>query len=221
MNKPLTITAAILALSFASPADAITVVDAPNDFLPSYTGPADADLDVRSFSVNFNATTSEFLLGAVFSGAINPATAGLYVIGVNTGTGPNAPFGVIGAPNVKFNQVIIVRKDSTGQVTGAAGGPLAASAITIVDNLFTVRVPLSFLPTTGFSPTQYGFNLWPRSGLGNNAQISDFAPDNATLSITAVPEPNSWLMMIAGFSIAGWSLRRRIGLRTRTRPSFA
>ncbi|HEY1017256.1 MAG TPA: PEPxxWA-CTERM sorting domain-containing protein, partial [Herpetosiphonaceae bacterium] len=52
-----------------------------------------------------------------------------------------------------------------------------------------------------------GFNLWPRNGVGNNNQISDFAPDNA--NITGVPEPGAWALMILGFAAAGLGLRRR------------
>lgn len=77
--------------------------------------------------------------------------------------------------------------------------------------MLTARVPLALLPSTGFGPTQYGFNLWPRNGVGNVNQITDFAPENATVSIGAVPEPATWLMMLVGFGGVGFSLRRRIG----------
>jgi hypothetical protein len=196
-----------------APVQAAVVLDAAGDFLPSFVGPNDPGLDVTSFSVNFNSAASEFLLGAAFAGAINPTGGGLYVIGANTGTGPNAPFGSIGAPNVRFNQVVLVRADGTGLVSGPTGGPLASGAITIAGNLFTVRVPLSALPSTGFAPGQYLWNLWPRNGLGNNNQISDFAPNDGGLAAVAVPEPTSWIMMIAGFLAVGGALRAKKGRR--------
>jgi hypothetical protein len=190
VSKPLLFAAALLSTIVSTPAISATIVDPANDFLPSYTGPKDLDLDVLSLSVSYNSATSEFLLGAVMAGAINPAKAGLYIIGVDTGAGAVAPFGSIGAPNVKFDQVIRVNKNGTGLVSGASGGPLSAAAITIVGNLFTVRVSRSLLPSTGFAPLQYAFNIWPRSGVGGgNVQISDFAPDNGILSITGIPEP--------------------------------
>jgi hypothetical protein len=218
MKTPLIVATSLFLLSFSTAAKAVTVVDAPNDFLASFVGSQALDLDVRSFSVNFNATTSEFLLGAVFGGTINPAAAGLYVIGVNTGAGAIAPFGSIGAPNVRFDQVIVVNKNGTGLVTGASGGTLAPGAITIVDSIFTARVPLAFFTSTGRTPRQYGFNLWPRNGLGNSNQISDFAPDNSLIAIVGVPEPSTWMLMLAGFGLVGSAIRRGAGRR---RPGAA
>jgi len=198
--------AAGLALAVAAPATAATVTDPTGDFLPSYAGPHDADLDVVSFNVAFDDVTDVFRLTAAMAGDIDPATPGLYAIGVNTGTGVIAPFGGIGAPNVIFNQVIAVQKSGAAVVSG---NPLTAN---IFGNVLTIMVPLALLPSTGFAARDYGFNIWPRNGLGNNNQISDFAPNNATLS-AAVPEPAGWALMIAGFGLAGGALRRR-GLRT-------
>jgi PEP-CTERM motif len=199
-----------LILGFGGTASAATVTDPTGDFLPSYTGSHDGDLDVTSFSVNFDSGTSTFLLDATLAGAIHPDAAGLYAIGVDTGAGANAPFGSIGAPHVIFDQIVVVQKNGTGMVTGASGGPLASGAISINGNEFSVRVPLGFLPTTGFDPMHYGFNLWPRDGIGNNDQISDFAPDNATAKVDGgVPEPATWAMMITGFGFTGAALRRR------------
>ena len=65
--------------------------------------------------------------------------------------------------------------------------PLAAGAITISGPDLTAVIPLSMLPSTGFAPADYHFNLWPRDGLGTNDQIADFAPDASTF---AVPEPS-------------------------------
>jgi PEP-CTERM motif len=209
MLKPLIYASALLASAVSVPASAATVIDPANDFLASFTGMHALDLDVLSFSASYDASTSEFLFGAILAGVINPAKAGLYVIGVNTGAGAIAPFASIGAPNVKFDQAIVIQKNGTGLVTGGSGGPLAAAAITIVGNLFTVRVPGAFLTSTGFSPTQFGFNLWPRIGLGNNNQISDFAPNDGTFAIGAVPEPAAWMMLLAGFSLIGSAMRKR------------
>jgi hypothetical protein len=49
--------------------------------------------------------------------------------------------------------------------------------------------------------------------LTNNSQISDFAPNNALMSVngilSAVPEPASWLSMLLGFGLIGGAMRRR------------
>lgn len=204
--------AAALTVGLAMPAAATTVTDPVGDFLPTFTGDHDPDLDVTSFSVNFDSVTSSFLLQATLDGDIDPAKDGLYAIGVNTGTGAAAPFGDIGAPNVIFDQVIAVQKDGTGLVTGPAGGPLGAGEVTVGGNAFSLIVPLALLPTTGFDPLHYGFNLWPRSGFDSNAQVSDFSPDDATVSVAgAVPEPASWMTLIAGFGLLGSALRGRRG----------
>ena len=86
-----------------SPLSAATVIDATGDFLPTYTGPQLADLDVTRFSVNYDPVAMNFLLGAQFAGAITPGTAGFYVIGVNTGTGTIDAFNDIGQGDVIFN----------------------------------------------------------------------------------------------------------------------
>ena len=197
------VTLALLASAWSAGAQAVTVFDPVGDFAPGYTGAA-ADLDVTSFSVGYNTATQIFSLGATMAGIINPATVGVYIIGVNTGTGTNAPFAAIGAPNVRFNQTLRVNKDGTALL-----GTTALTA-TVVGNLFTVAVPLSLLTSTGFAPEQYGWNLWPRNGTGAGTFVTDFAPDNGLLAVSApVPEPQSWAMLIAGFGLTGAALRRR------------
>ncbi|WP_293905571.1 PEPxxWA-CTERM sorting domain-containing protein [Phenylobacterium sp.] len=203
MRKLLLVAGAILTLG-AGAAHANTVTDPTGDFLASFAGPDDPDLDVTSFTVNYDFGTSTFMVGATFAGAINAAKPGLYVVGVDTGTGPIRPFGGIGEPNVIFNQALVIQKTGVGVVSGH---PFTA---TITGDSFTALIPLSFLPSTGFKPQHYGFNLWPRTGLGNSAQIADFSPQNALLSPT--PEPAAWALMLAGFGLAGASLRRRRAL---------
>jgi hypothetical protein len=190
-----------------------TVTDATGDFLSGYTGPKLADLDVTSFSVSYDAATKLFTLGTTFAGTITPGTPGFYVYGVNTGAGAIRPFAGIGQGNVIFDHAIVVRKDGTGSIGGTA---LNADWVAIAGNILTVKVPLSLLPSTGFTPDHYGFNLWPRTGFAGNAQISDFAPENATLA-AAVPEPASWAMLMLGAGAAGGMLRYR---RRRTTLAF-
>lgn len=201
--------AAALATAAAQPATASTVVDATGDFLPTYTaGPKLADLDVTSFSVNYDSVGQFFTLGASLAGAIDPTTAGIYVVGVNTGTGAIRPFAALGQANVIFDQAITLRKDGTGSIGATVLDP---ATINIAGNLITARIALALLPSTGFRPEQYGFNLWPRIGTGNNNQITDFAPENATLAAAAVPEPATWGLLLVGFAAVGGAMRRRSG----------
>jgi hypothetical protein len=209
MRKILTgIAIAGLSLTFSLSAQATTTItDATGDFLSGFVGPNSGDLDVTSFSVDYNSAASTFLLSASLAGNIDPAIAGFYVIGANTGTGLIRPFGNgFGHDNVIFNQAIVVQKTGMGSVGGTALDP---SAISISGKTFSVAVPLSLLPSTGFAPEDYGFNLWPRVGTGNNNQISDFAPDNANISAAAVPEPATWALLLIGFGAVGFAIRRR------------
>jgi hypothetical protein len=210
--KTIRLATTLLALIATSPAVASTVSDPVGDFLPSFTGTASPDLDVTSFSVSLNPSATTFALGAVLAGDIDPSLAGFYVIGVNTGSGAIHPFAAIGEPNVTFNQVIVVQKNGTAT--------LGANSLTVLlsGNQFIVDVPVSLLTSTGATPQNYGFNIWPRFGatVTGNGQISDFAPDNALLSangLLPVPEPASWLMMLLGFGLIGGAMR--IGRRSR------
>ncbi len=191
------------ALGLAGVAQATTVTDPTNDFLASYTGPHEADLDVVSFSVAYDAAAQAFDVKSTMAGAIDASLAGFYAIGVNTGTG-TGPFAGIGEPNVLFNKVISVQKAGTAAISGVA----VPGGVTISGDTLSLIVPLSMLPTSGFSPENYGWNIWPRSGtVGGNAVISDFAPENST--IAAIPEPASWALMLGGFGLVGTALRRR------------
>lgn len=212
----LSLLAALIPIVIGTPAAATTIIDPAGDFLPSYTRPHVADLDVTGFSVNFDSNTNSFLLAATLAGAINPAEEGFYVIGVNTGAGAIAPFGSIGQGNVTFDQVVLVQKDGSASV---GANTLVA---TISGNQFSVTVPLSLLPSTGALPLGYGFNLWSRYGrtVVGNFQIADFAPNNALLTaaasdVGAIPEPSTWLTMLLGFGVIGASLRF-----SRVRPAF-
>ena len=200
---------AILPITISSPVLAATISDPVGDFLPSFVGVASPDLDVTSFSVALDPGATAFTLGAVLAGQVNPVNPGFYVIGVDTGAGAIKPFAAIGEPNVIFDQVIVVQKNGTATL-----GTNSLN-VSMVGNEFIVNVPTSLLPSTGASLANYGFNIWPRFGstVTNNSQISDFAPNNALLSINgligAVPEPSSWLMMLLGFGLVGAALQFR------------
>lgn len=209
MRKSFSIMAAAAGLLLAGGALAASVTDPVGDFAGGYNGPHNADLDVTSFSVSYNSSTSSFLLESTFAGVIDPSLPGFYAIGVNTGTGPNS-FASVGLGGVRFNQVISVQKAGTAAVSGNS---LPAGSVSIVGDLLSVIVPLSLLPSTGFTPNLYGFNIWPRSGAGGTEVISDFAPDNATVSSSSVPEPATWFMMGLGFGTLGVMLRHRRALK--------
>jgi hypothetical protein len=197
-RKLLLACAASLALA-ATGAHANTILDNAGDWATGYAGPFNPDLDVRSFSASFNPGTNAFDLTATLNGPIDTTVGGTYVIGVDTGAGASHPFTAQGAPNVVFDQVIVLQRNGTGAVSGHA------LTVQIAGGWFGLEVPLSFLPSTGFTnPYDYQFNLWPRSAAN---QISDFAPNNSDL--VAVPEPGVWALMVVGVGMIGATLRRR------------
>src|SRR5688572_18636871 len=107
MRKSLLAAAAVALSLGAGSVHASFVMDAVGDFGPMYAGPPSADLDVTGFQVD--VVGDMFHLSATFAGDIvpGPNTEGFYVFGVNTGTGPIAPFGTIGHPRVRFNQAVV------------------------------------------------------------------------------------------------------------------
>jgi hypothetical protein len=202
MRKILPIAGAVAFLA-AGGAQATTVTDPVGDFLGSFVGQKFADLDITSFTVNFDAAQSAFDISATFNGAFDPTHTGLYIIGVDTGAGAIRPFAGIGEGNVAFDQVIAV------QNTGAASLGANVLTTTLSSDSFSLVAPSALLTGTAgvTDPRDFRFSFWSRTGLGNNNQNADFAPDNAT--VASVPEPASWAMMIGGFGLVGAAARRR------------
>ena len=199
------------ALAVAAPAAAVT--DPAGDFLPTYAGPANPDLDVVTAEVVHQG--NGFLrFASTLGGAVGTTTGGFYVYGVDRGAGTErflAGTPSIGA-GVKFDWVLVVTNTGAARAVDLINGTvtnLAAAATTISGSSLSTLVDLSLLPSTGFAVDAYTFNLWPRSPGAGNSFISDFAPDASNAGITAVPEPGQWALLIAGFGLAGGALRMR------------
>ena len=192
----------------------VGITDNPNDFLSTFGGtPTMTDLDVLSATVIYDASTDLFRLTATVDGPIGMTPNSLYVWGVNRGAG-TAGFAANGFDGIRFDRVILLDPDGTSMVAGA--GVLPSGAVTISGNTISAVVSGSLLPSTGFNKLDYTWNLWPRDvGFTGFAQIADFAPDNASFTTTpgtvAVPEPETYLLMLAGLGVVGWMLRRRVG----------
>jgi hypothetical protein len=160
------------------------IQDARGDFLASFTGPRNADLDVTRAEVSFDGTN--FTFESTLAGAVGTTPGALFVFGINRGAG-TARFGEL-APGVLFDAVVVLRADGTGTVndlttTPATSTNLAAGSVMVSGNMITARVPANLLPSKGLQQAQYTVNLWPRVGTGNNNQISDFAPDNSNAPV--------------------------------------
>src|SRR4051812_24742805 len=154
--------ALFLGSSAVTGAKAGAITDPANDFIPTFAGTPDGSLDVLSLSATFDGAA--FHVSATENGDIASFASGLFVIGFNRGAA-TANFAAIGLPGVVFDAVITL---TSGGVTGGRdlvanqAIVLPAGAATITGNTFDITIPLSALPSEGFTPSQYEVNLWPR-----------------------------------------------------------
>jgi hypothetical protein len=180
-----------------------TVVDPLGDFLASYTGPKNPDLDVLSADVSFDGT--KFTMSATMAGLVGATPNSLFVFGFDRGGATNAPFTALGQPNVIFDSVVAVN----GTTGAFSAGGVAGTAV-INGNTLTATFLASQLVSTGKEFSEYLWNLWPRAPAGSGAQvISDFAPDNAMHRVS-VPEPASLAMFAIALVGFGFAQRKRV-----------
>lgn len=190
--------------------------DPAGDLLGTYGGPQNADLDFTSAHVRLNG--SAFDLSLTLAGLPSRSANVLHVWGIDRGAGtPRLNF--LSDPdldtNVRWDSLAVLFGDGTLRVVTfpQAGAPtltnIAGGAV-FNGNSITASVPLALLPSRGFTPDAYRFQLWSRFRTnpaqdGPNTEIADFGP-----RLTAqVPEPASWAMLIAGLGLAGTAMRRR------------
>ncbi|TMH12901.1 MAG: PEP-CTERM sorting domain-containing protein [Betaproteobacteria bacterium] len=192
-----------LAAALTAAFNAHAVVDATGDFLASFTGTHNAALDIVAADVSFDAAAGNFLLHAQTSGAIAGAPNVTYVFGFNRGGTANTPFGAIGLPDIAFNATAQLRADGTGAV--------GANAVTpnIIGNEIFGTVSASLLPSNGFAAQDYTWALWTiDTGITGLARNADFAA-STNLAVAAVPEPETYALMLAGIGVVGVVARRR------------
>jgi hypothetical protein len=223
--------AATLAAALSGPLAAAPVIDPVGDFLPSYVAsgrPTGADLDVVSSEVVYLPSAHRFLFTATMAGAIGttPASGGeapLYVWGIDRGAGTERF--VAGSPSVgdgvSFDSVLLLRGDGSGALNRLVGGgstPFAAGFASIAGATISALVDEALLPSLGKAFDSYTWNLWPRFGAGNNAQISDFAPNEAAGAPDAanarvsVPEPPILALLAAALlPLVGRTRRKSAG----------
>ncbi len=84
----------------------------------------------------------------------------------------------------------------------------------LTDNTYYNANPVFTIAGVGFTSSTLTYNLWgtgPGSYTLYGYNGSGYAPTSiGTLSISgAVPEPAAWTLMIAGFAMTGFAVRRR------------
>ena len=192
-----------------------TIADPGGDFLPSFSGPHNGDLDVLSAQASFDG--SNFTLIGQLNGNVGVTSNALYAWGVDRGTHA-AGFGSFN-PGVLFDAVVVVRPDLTGTVLDLSANPspptaLPPGSVTINGNMITGVVPSSLLPSKGLQPSNYMVNLWPRTGLNDNTLVADVAPDNSDFAVTATPTPELPTAALLGVPMMALFLLTRRLVRT-------
>ena len=227
LNCPLCRAGLIALAAFSiNPVHASVITDATNDFLPSFTvAPHNSDLDVVSAAGFYNTTAQQFTFSATLAGALGQTPGALYVWGLDRGQGTqrflngSPPIGA----GVFFDSVLILRPNGTGVYNDFINNTmtnLAAGSVQLNGNTITgADLPLSLFPSTGFQPGEYTWNIWPRVGLGQNNQISDFAPDAANVPVTSVPEPETYVMLLSGLGLIGALRVRRKRVQPQPQPA--
>ena len=177
--------------------------DPAYDLLPSFTGTPSSGLDLIEAQVVFDTSKQTFSLQARTLGPVTEAPSGAFVFGFNRGGAANQPFAAIGFGNISFNATALLRSDGTGNV-GAN-----ALQVLVQGSTISAELPASLLPSQGFAPQDFTWALWSVdlavTGLPRNADF--IASDN--LNVTAVPEPASTALLLAGLAVIGTSVRAR------------
>lgn len=157
-------------------------------FYKDYVGPQRPAILAASADGMFLTASQNIVLTARMSGPIFTGGPNFYVWGFDRGGAVNTVAPFPDEPNVKFNAVVVVTADPangtnlTGIVNLLDGSTpkSVTSAVLLAPDTMQIVVAASLLPSTGFAPPAYTWNLWPRNALGGapSAQIASFIPDN-------------------------------------------
>ena len=209
--------ASAFALVASATAASAAITDPPGDFLGTYSGPLNGDVDILSGDVAFDG--SSYFLSSSQNGDIGTTAGSLFVWGINRGSGtPRLTFGSpsVGA-GILFDAVVVMFPDGTLRVVtfplmGAPTINQIGGGTSVAGDTLSANVPLALLGSMGLDPADYTFSLWSRSRVnpamdGTNAEIADFLTTSGSMQARVVPEPATWMTMLLGFGLAGLAVR--------------
>jgi hypothetical protein len=207
--------AALCAAGLAGHAQALPVLDPGNDFLYSYTGPKDEDLDVLQADVVIDPQAQTITFSATLKGNIDTRSSKLYAFGVDRGRGAvgrdlvfQGPLG--GEPKigsgVLFDAVAVLTAGGQALFFDAFNPgfvPVPNVPVTINGNQITATMPLALFASQGFKPKEYTFNMWPRSEASlANVVVPDFAPDNSNAPVSVAGKRAKFELVRSGKAVA-------------------
>lgn len=166
-------------------------------------------------SVTFYSSTSEIGVNGKGYAQIYDATEGSPWTDLQVSLTTN-PFGFTGYEfTIQFKETGGKKKDAVPSVLTVGYQLLGSSTIqSFAPPPFTNSASKDFLITAGQG------EIFSKLYFSTNNPISQIKQNDITLAPTsAVPEPHSWAMMIAGFGLVGVSLRR--SRRTSTTATLA
>ena len=215
-------TAFFLALLSSAGAASAAISDPVSDFLLTYNGSANGDVDIVSADVAFDGTA--FTFSETLNGQPGTTANSLFVWAINRGNGIARP--ALAPPNIGstllWDAVVVMFPDGTLRVVTfpSIGAPTITQingGTSVSGSILSALVPLALLPSTGFAATDYTFELWSRVRVnpladGTTAEIADIAPNGGPI-VAAVPEPATWMTMLLGFGLIGGALRVRARAR--------
>ena len=197
LRKLKMLAAALFAAGLTGHAQALPFIDSSNDFLPTYTGAKDADLDVVQADVVIDPQAQTITFSGTMRGDIDRSSQKLYAFGVDRGRGSvgrdlvfQGPLG--GEPKigsgVRFDAVAVLTAGGQALFFDALNPgfvPQPAVPVKITGNQITATFPLALFASQGAKFKEYTYNLWPRSEVSlANAVVPDFAPDNGNAPVS-------------------------------------
>jgi hypothetical protein len=191
MNRTSAGALTLAALLATGPALATTTTMSTG-FLPTYTGPKNGDLEIKSVSAN--VADGNLVLSATAMGKIGTTPGTDYVWGIDTDPAlATAAFASHGFSGVVFNDVSVATVGGMG--------------VTVSGDTITDTIAISSLKNVVLKPDQFLISLWPvATPPGGFAGFSEFVPGNGTFAV-GVPEPTTWALMLIGLAGLGAVLR--------------